>query len=204
MSRIRISRRRFVTAGALGTLGALLAPEAVLADDGQPELLRWDLVSITDGVVLPGGTDVGKDANTGDTVSLTGSGDAQPAEARATGGGTFVHRHADGSLDAEGIFFVTGFNSFVNNGGSLVGVPVKDGIGTLRQTTGGFLSVNIRAIVDAPPAIKGAMVDAVLGVHCNLPGGAATITEGITLSVPEFHLNFVQDGGATLFHILDT
>jgi hypothetical protein len=184
----------------MGTLGALLAPEAVLADEGRPELLRWDLVSVTDGVIVPGGTDVGKAAN-GDTVSLTGSGQAQPGEGTATGGGTFVHRTALGALFAQGVYYVTGFNSFVQPGGTLVGVPLKDGVGRLNQTTGGKLSVNIHGIIDAPPALKGGMVDAVLGVDCHLPGGAAGITEGITLSVPG--LNFVQESGTTLFHVLE-
>lgn len=60
--------------------------------------------------------------------------------------------------------------------------------------------MNIHAIIDAPPAKKGGTVDAVLGVHCELPGGA-TILEGITLSVPG--LKFVQDVGGRLFHVLE-
>jgi hypothetical protein len=202
MGAVKISRRRFVTAGAVGTVGALLAPEAVFAKENQAELIRWDLVSIRDGVIVPGGTDVGKASN-GDTVSVTGSGAAQPDEGAATGGGTFVHRTALGALVAQGVYYVTGFNSFVEPGGSLVGVPLKDGVGRLNQTTGGKLSVNIHGIVDAPPALKGAMVDAVLGVDCHLPGGAADIKEGITLSVPALNINFVHDGGTTLFHVLE-
>lgn len=192
-----ISRRRFVTAGAIGTLGALVAPQTVFADDGQPELLRWDLVHFKSGVILSGGTDVGRDAKTGDMVSVTGSGDAQPGEGRGTGGGTFVHRRADGSLVAQGVYFVTGFNSFVHPGGSLVGIPLTDGIDRLNRTTGGKLSLKIRGLVDG-----GGTVDAVLGVECSLPGGASGLTEGITLSVPALDLHFVQNGGATLFHVL--
>ena len=195
-----ISRRTFVTAGAMGTLGALVAPQTVFADDGQPELLRWDLVQFKDGVILSGGTDIGKAANQ-DMVSVTGSGEVQPGEGRATGGGTFVHRKANGSLVAQGAYFVTGLKSFSHPGGTLFGVPgftLTDGIGTLRQTTGGKLSLKIRAVVEGGP-----MVDAVLGVECSLPGGAAGLTEGITLLVPAFNLHFVQNGGATLFHVLE-
>jgi hypothetical protein len=201
MGEARISRRRFVTAGAVGTLGALLAPETVFADDDRPELLRWDLVSVTaDKVVLSGGTDVGKAAN-GDKVSLTGSGEAQPGEHKATGGGTFMHKTALGALVASGVYFVTGFKSFAKPGGSLAGLGLIDGIDTLKHTTGGELTMSIHGIIDAPPAKKGGMVDAVLGVHCELPGGATTIHEGITLSV--LGLNFVQDSGTTLFHVLE-
>ena len=55
MSEPRISRRRLVGAGAVGALGVLLAPGAVLADgeNGEEvELLRWDLIQIVQGVVL--------------------------------------------------------------------------------------------------------------------------------------------------------
>lgn len=199
MGGVIISRRRFVAAGVIGTLGAVLAPETVFAVASQPKLLRWDLVNIKDGVLLAGGTDVGSAAN-GDTVKLTGSGEAQPGALAATGGGTFVHINSDEELVASGVYYVTGFKSFVKPGGSLAGVGVIDGIGTLDQTTGGELSVNIHAIIDAPEEKKGAMVDAVLGVHCELPLGDTTIKEGITLSV--LGLNFVQAGGATLFHVL--
>jgi hypothetical protein len=197
MGAVSISRRRFVTAGAMGTIGALLAPETVFADDGQPELLRWDLINIKNGVILSGGTDFGRDAKTGDTVSVTGSGEAQPNERRATGGGTFVHRRANGTVAAQGVFFVTGFISFVKPGGSLVGISITDGIGRLDQTGGGKLSLNIRGILDG-----GGTVDAVLGVDCTLPGGASGITEGITLTVPAFDLHFAHHGGSTLFHVL--
>jgi hypothetical protein len=46
-----LSRRKFLGVGAAGTRGVLLTPEAVLADDEEVELLRWDLVAITQGVV---------------------------------------------------------------------------------------------------------------------------------------------------------
>jgi len=41
---------------------------------------------------------------------------------------------------------------------------------------------------------------AFLEVHCSLPGGKPD-TEGVRLSVATF--KFVQDTGATLFHVLD-
>jgi hypothetical protein len=201
MGNLKISRRRFVTAGAIGTVGALLVPEAVFADEGQPQLLRWDLIRIHDGVILSGGTDVAKASN-GDTVSVTSSGEAQPNAQTATGGGTFIHRKSNGKLVAQGVYFVTGFTSFVpaSPGGNLVGSGLTDGIGTLEQTAGGVLSVNIHAIVDAPPDIAGGTVDAVLGIDCGV--GSTTIKEGNTLSVAALGINFVQDTGFTLFHVL--
>lgn len=196
MGELRISRRRLLGAGAVGTLGVLLAPETVLAQGDQPEveLLRWDLVQIVQGVVLAGGTDVARDAATGDLGSLTGSGQAKPGEHGATGGGTFVHRHANGTEVAHGVYYVTGFKSFESGGGSLVGTGLIDGIGRLNQTTGGVLSLDVHLV-----AASGQKADGVLEVHCTLPGGRPG-TEGITLSVGPF--KFVQDRGVTLFHAL--
>jgi hypothetical protein len=198
MSQLPISRRRILTAGAAGTLGILLTPGAAFAKNTKEvELLRWDLVEITSGVVLAGGTDVARDARTGDTVHLTGSGQAEPEDHSAAGGGTFIHRHANGSEVAHGVYFVRGFRSFENADGTLVGTGLTDGIGELKETTGGVLSLDVRLLPSS-----GGSVDGVLGVHCNLPGSTdKSIKEGVTLSVAS--LSFVQDTGATLFHVLD-
>ena len=173
------------------------ARQGVFADaenTDEVDLLRWDLIQIVQGVILAGGTDVGRDAATGDMVSLTGSGDARPGKHRATGGGTFVHKHANGSEVAHGVYVVTGFKSFVNGGGSLVGTGRTDGIDELNNTTGGLLSLSVRLM----PA-SGGSADGVLEVHCDLPGGRPD-TEGIRLSVLTF--KFAQASGFTLFHVL--
>ncbi len=197
MSELRISRRGVLGAGAAGTLGVLLAPQAVFAGDTtNVELLRWDLVDPSLGVVTTGGTNVARDAATGDTIALTGSGQSEPDEGRAAGGGTFRHTHADGSEVAHGKYFVTGLNSFQNAGGTLAGLGLTDGIGDINQTAAGILSVNVRLV----PA-SGGSLDAVLEVHCNLPGSNQVITEGVRLSAGPFH--FVQDSGFTLFQILE-
>ena len=65
----------------------VVTPAIVFA---QPRALghsvRWDLVLIQHGTALAGGADVAKHAATGDTFTLTGSGDAEPAEREAAGG----------------------------------------------------------------------------------------------------------------------
>src|SRR5712692_5387681 len=138
-----LTRRKFMGVGAAGTLGVLLAPQSVLADDEEVELLRWDLVTVTQSVILSGGQDMAKDAS-GDVVTLTGSGEAAPKKGKAAGGGTFVHKHSDGSEVAHGVYHVTGFQSFKAAGGVLVGRPVIDGIGTLKQTMGGVLILDVK------------------------------------------------------------
>jgi hypothetical protein len=204
MGEVHISRRRLVGAGAVGALGVLLAPEAVLADSDnhkEVELLRWDLVQPTPAssvtVVVAGGTDVARDAATGDTVSLTGSGEARPHKGKATGGGTFVHQHSNGSEVGHGVYVVTGFKSFSNGGGSLAGIGLTDGIDDINKTTGGILTLGVHLT-----ATSGQAADAVLEVHCELPGSTPT-KEGVRLTVPAFHLDFVQQSGFTLFHVLE-
>jgi len=178
-----------------------MAPQAAFAKEEVGEL-RWDLVVARFGAVVPGGSDDGIDASTFDTITLTGSGFARPHKGTASGGGTFVHRHADFSFVDAGVFVVTGFNSFNNGGGSLLGTGLTDTIGELDETTGGVLSLNVSAVGASMP------FNAVLEVHCSLPGGSPT-TEGIRLVVAQLGLDFQQPtrgggilSGATLFHVL--
>ena len=153
--------------------------------------VRWDLVQIVQATVLAGGTDVGRDMANGDTVSLGGSGDAEPAEGDAFGGGRFVHRHANLTEVAHGVWVVTGFMSWQPGGGAL---PIADGIGNASEESAGILTMAVRLF----PA-GGSPHDAVLSVNCQLPGATFAIVEGITLAVDGF--NFVQAGGGTLFHV---
>jgi len=199
MRDLLVSRRRIITAGAAGALGVLLDPSAVFADDGEEvSLLRWDLVQIIQGTVLAGGSVRARDAGTGDMVTLTGSGEARPDDRGAAGGGTFLHRHSDGSEVAHGVYVVTAFNSFKNGRGSLASTPLSDGIGHKNQSDSGILSLGIKAF----PATGGS-IDAKLGVECALPGDTSGAVEGITLDVLTFHFRQVSEGGATLFHALE-
>lgn len=184
-----------VTAPVLGTAGTAFAD-----DEHQNEragIVRWDLIDVTSGgVILSGGTDVSQDAASGDAISLTGSGQAQPRDEEATGGGTFVHKAADGTERARGVYVVTDFEDFTQAGGTLAGLGLTDGIGEIDDTTGGILVLDVRLIPDSGPTHDG-----VLTVNCNLPGGSdSSIEEGFKLSVLSF--NFAQHGGNTLFHRL--
>jgi len=200
MRDLLVSRRRIITAGAAGALGVLLNPTAVFADDDEDVgLLRWDLVQLIQGTALAGGMVRAKDAATGDVVTLTGSGEARPDDRTAAGGGTFLHKHADGSEVAHGIYVVTAFKSFKNGHGSLTPTPLQDGIGHKNQTDSGILSLGIKAFAVGAAG----PIDAKLGVECALPNDTSGAVEGITLDVLTFHFRQVEEGGFTLFHVLD-
>jgi hypothetical protein len=200
MRDLLVSRRRIITAGAAGALGVLLNPTAVFADDDEDVgLLRWDLVQLIQGTALAGGMVRARDAATGDVVTLTGSGEARPDDRTAAGGGTFLHKHADGSEVAHGIYVVTAFKSFKNGHGSLTPAPLQDGIGHKNQTDSGILSLGIKAFAVGAAG----PIDAKLGVECALPNDTSGAVEGITLDVLTFHFKQVEEGGFTLFHVLD-
>jgi len=167
-------------------------------DRARGHIVRWDIVQITNGVVVPGGTAVSRDAATGDSVSLTGSGQAKPAERQASGGGTFVHRHADGTLFAQGVYYVTGFASWESLGGSLASTGLIDGVGPANDQSAGEMALRVHLV----PNGGGSGFDGVLTIHCNLPGAIREIEEGFSLDVGSFHFAPVAGQGFTLFHIL--
>lgn len=157
--------------------------------------VRFDLIRVVQGVALTGGENVGRDTATGDTVRLTGSGDFKPATADAAGGGTFVHRHANGTEVAQGVWVVTGFVSWEPAGGFLP-LSLTDGIGEVSEASAGIVTIHV---VLKPSS--GGQVPATLSVNCALPGAAFPIEEGITLNVGS--LVFEQHGGLTVFHVLE-
>src|SRR5262249_34302828 len=73
--------------------------------DTITDTVRWDLIKIVQGTVLAGGKDVGQDVVSHATITMSGSGSAQPGKNDATGGGTFVfkrrgdRKHDDGRGD---------------------------------------------------------------------------------------------------------
>lgn len=170
----------------------LVAPSSAQQRQALGHHVRFDLVQIVQDTVLAGGADVGHDATSGDRVELTGSGEFKPGTGGAAGGGTFVHRRADESEVAHGIWVVTGFASWTPGGGSL---PLADGIGEASEASAGIVTLNVRLIPEG-----GAPLSAILEVHCLLPGASIDTEEGIRLIVGPFV--FEQDGGGTLFHIL--
>jgi len=176
----------------LASLSVIAFPAVSTA---QPRALghtvRWDLVQIVQSTALAGGADVARDAPTGDTFTLTGSGDAEPAEKTANGGGTIVHHFAATGVESHGVYVVTGFISWEPGGGQ---APFTDGIGDADEASAGVLTLAIRIFREA-----GGFSDATLVVNCRLPGATVDVKEGIELSVAAFHAT--QNGGVTLFHV---
>jgi hypothetical protein len=156
--------------------------------------VRWDLVRIQQGTALAGGADVALHAATGDTFTLTGSGDVEPAEREAAGGGTIVHHFAVANVDSAAVWLVTGLIDWQPGGGELA---IVDGIGEASDASGGVLRLAIRIFLPT-----GAVRDATLTVNCHLPGGRIDVDEGIELSVTGTpFVNMTPHGGATLFHV---
>jgi hypothetical protein len=132
---------------------------------------------------------------TGDTIVLTGSGQFKPGLGDAAGGGTFIHRHANGTEVAHGVWVVTGFVSWAPAGGFLP--PVTDGVGEASEASAGIVVLHVHLTSSTSVSHFGQ-----LSINCQLPGSSnPLIEEGIVLTV-ETHV-FTQDGGATVFHVLE-
>jgi hypothetical protein len=181
---------------ALTFVVAVIAPGPAQGGLAHGKNVRWDLIQAlpagapTTGI--PGGINTGRDAATGDTIELTGSGGAIPALGRATGGGTFVHRTSGGSVFAQGFYVVTGFVSWERRTGTFP-LP-NDGVGDISQASAGVLTLDVRLF---PTGL--APVDGVLTIHCHFPTTPGPNDEGFDLAVLSFH--FVQATGVTLFHV---
>src|SRR5438876_12176455 len=101
--------RRTLVVAILAVAATVAWAAAAPASAGeQQRVVRWDIVNVTNGVLLAGGSATSTASATGDTLTLTGTGQAEPAEREASGGGTFVHRHSDGTVFARGVYTVAG------------------------------------------------------------------------------------------------
>ncbi len=186
------------------TLGvAMMAPGPALGGNALGhEKVRWDLIQLggtgSTTTALPGGTDVGLDAVTGDTVEVTGSGIVRPDSGDVTGGGTFVHKHSDGSVFARGFYVVTDFVSWEQRAGTFP--APNDGVGHLSEASAGVLVLDILAFADGGPA---GGIPGVLTIHCHFPDTPQADEEGIelTATVGGTTFHFTQHGGVTLFHV---
>lgn len=182
------------------TLGvAMIAPGPALGGNALGhEKVRWDFIQLGGAAAtttaLPGGTDVGLDASTGDTLELTGSGIVKPDSGDVTGGGTFVHKNSGGTVLAHGFYVATGFVSWEPRAGTFP--APNDGVGHLSQASAGVLVLDVQAYPDGGP-LGG--ISGVLTIHCHFPDTPEEDEEGFELTILTFH--FTQHGGVTLFHV---
>ena len=182
------------------TLGvAMIAPGPALGGNALGhEKVRWDFIQFGGAAAtttaLPGGTDVGLDATTGDTVELTGSGIVKPDSGDVTGGGTFVHKNSGGTVLAHGFYVATGFVSWEPRAGTFP--APNDGVGHLSQASAGVLVLDVQAYPDGGPP---GGISGVLTIHCHFPNTPEEDEEGFELTILTFH--FTQHGGVTLFHV---
>jgi hypothetical protein len=171
--------------------------------------VRWDFPQFQANYVVSGGEVVSTDDATGDTATLTGSGQAEPFEAEAAGGGTFVHRHADGSIAASGIYRVIRFIRWTPLfGGTFEGTGLVDTIGNgtgaipdESEEHSGILVMKVQFV----PLKDGEPIGSVNGrlrINCDLPGTTVFVPEGVVVRIPSFDLVFRPTSGVTLFHTL--
>jgi hypothetical protein len=182
-------------------LGGLLAATSAVGDHPRAKIVRWDLVEIANGTAVAGGVNVAT-AATGESLSITGSGDVRPRSHKAFGGGTYVFEDADGNEVESGSYRVTEFVSFRRlRGGNFAATGLIDGIGDPAEASSGIMTVKVRALAEGAPPEQG--VDALLEVHCHLPETVEDTFEGVRITVdgqvfepdPDRH-------GVTLFHVM--
>jgi hypothetical protein len=182
-------------------LGGLFAATSAFGDHPRAKIVRWDLVEIANGTAVAGGVNVATNAS-GESLTITGSGHVRPRSHEAFGGGTYVFEDADGNEVENGSYRVTKFVSFRRlRGGNFAATGLIDGIGDPAEASSGIMRVKVRALAEGAPAEQA--VDALLEVHCHLPGTVEDTFEGVRITVdgqvfepdPDRH-------GVTLFHVM--
>ena len=178
-----------------------------VAGDASERVVRFDNVNIAGGAALAGGRSVstatGPSGFVGDTLTLTLTGTAEPAEQEASGGGTFVHRAPDGSIKARGFYTVSRFVSWTRTSGSFKATGLIDAIGSADEAHAGVLKVRVQFWSHGSVAATGMMT-----ITCALPGAPPGNEEGVTVIAhpvgTDIHILFTEksDGGPTLFHVI--
>jgi hypothetical protein len=160
------------------------------------------VVAFASGSAVAGGENVATDPASGESLTITGSGHVRPRSHQAFGGGTYVFKDMDGNEIETGSYQVTKFVSFRRlRGGNFAATGLIDGIGDPAQASSGIMKVKVRALAEGAPPEQA--VNALLEVHCHLPGTVEDTFEGVRIRVgrqvfepdPDRH-------GITLFHVM--
>lgn len=205
-----MNTRRYAL-GAVSLLAVMAlggAGPAVAGSDGGTTV-RFDIAKVVPGAVVVGGTTISTATApagfVGDTLALTATGTAEPAEVEAAGGGTFVHKASNGSVRTSGFYRVTRFISWQLTSGSFAATGLADAIGNAAEGEphAGVLTVGITFYAGGKAVGTGRMV-----ITCALPGAPAGLEEGVTVIAHPAGTNiFVRftektAAGPTLFHVL--
>jgi hypothetical protein len=158
----------------------VLFPVAALVAEGQTSLrMRWDLVSVSGGVISAGATDAAV-AEDGSTINLTGSGFfvKLPGTARFRaiaqhGGGTWETFDSSGTSTGNGTYTVLRGPAYFQGTTGALPAALTDTIGDKANARAGMLIAEIKY----SDGDRG-----VLAVLCALPGAPATNVEGFTVT----------------------
>lgn len=207
----RLSRRAALRAGAGTGLVLAVGATGTRAHEarGQAATIRWDLISVEarppaagGNILSPGGRDSAK-AETGEEITLTGTGTFNPGSPRSvTGGGTYTIRDPQGAVMGSGTYRVTELCNWHEAPGRQ-SPPIVDRIGAVEDGRAGLAVLRI-AYSDGN---EGTLV-----VSCRIPGPAGAppqIFEGIVAShafVFFWNHGVAQaepfvDANRTLFHV---
>ena len=125
-------------------------------------------------------------APNGDTITIAGQGTLSIHPDSVTGGGTFTHRNASGTVLAEGTWTAQQLLSFVSYGTAPPFPPTFEGGKALM-------------LIHLSPSTGGAGFDGVLRITCLIGSPPASAHEGIRLNVQDV-INFNKEvSGDTLF-----
>lgn len=193
-----------VTAALIGLTVAFTIGGASAGAAGSHQGVRWDIVDVSNGFAATVGGDVTiADPANGDTLTLTGSGRAEPSEKEASGGGTFTHTASNGTVFAQGVYIVRDFRYWDPTQGSFAATGLRDAIDDPSDAHAGVLKMRVAFLVNGKVVGHGSIT-----VTCALPGAPPNLEEGVTVKATTatgIHFDFseITDPGPTLFHIID-
>ena len=166
------------------------------------KLVRWDIAkcnSASCNALVVGGRAYWR-AQRGARISFTGTGQAEPREGEAAGGGLWTRRTATGRVIARGTYTVVGFISWKGYGGTLGNVA--DAIGSRNEVRSGLLELRIRLFSRSNRVSRGRLVIASDSGGPTVPGRSHLVlhTAGGT-TIKYFEGRRLAKGQTLLHHI---
>ena len=152
-----------LAAGVTSFLIAVVAsPQSVGAAGRQTneryKLVRWDIArcdsAACDALVVGGHARWRSES--GARIKFTGTGQAEPREERAAGGGLWTRKSASGRIIGRGTYTVVAFISWNGLGGTLGNVA--DAIGNRNEVRSGVLKLRIRLFAHSHERGRGRLV----------------------------------------------